>query len=177
MKNELIETRPNSQYLLENDHYRISNFKTTNNQKTLNNNPQNLNKNFTSVDNIDKNKNIERQDQIEEDTIYFNLYFFIRSFLVILGVALISLNTVYGFALPHTDIKCLDDKLFTATESVNKYFSDNVTARHILLILSSLCVDISVIYMFAIWCLYGKSWRILISLFGFYTFRGIIQVN
>jgi len=169
MQNEFFDSKNNSQQLLNKDFDRNSNNVIINNPKINNyNNINNLGHNNENIVNTEENLN---------NQVSFNLYFFIRSFIVVIIITLISLNTVYGFALPHGNIQCIEDKVFIATEKVNKYFYNNATARHILIIFSSLCVDFAVIYMCVIWCLWGKSWRVFVALFGFYMLRGIIQVR
>lgn len=170
MQNEFFEPKHNSQHLLNKDFDHNSNNVTINNPKITNYKNNNFAEN-------NYNQNILNSEESENDHVSFNLYFFIRSFLVVVMIALISLNTVYGFALPHGNIQCLEDKVFIATEKVNKYFNNNATARHVLIIFSSLCVDFAVIYMCVIWTLWGKSWRVFVALFGFYMLRGIIQVR
>lgn len=172
MQHEIIESKNKSEHLLKNQSDLNANEIFLNNQ--LNNNYNNLENNFLIQNTEKKEEFIQQTNEI--DHVHFNLYFFIRSFLIVIMVALISLNTVYGFALPHGNVKCLEDSLFTLTEGFNKYFHQNTTVRRMLIIVSSFCVDFMVLYMCVIWCLWGKSWRIIVSLFCFYFLRGIVQV-
>jgi hypothetical protein len=111
-----------------------------------------------------------------EQNINFGGFMIIRFTIVFLGLAAVCLNTIYGFALPHGNIECLLDKSFEATAGINKYLHDNVTARHVLIAVSSFCVDFVIVYMSFYWCFYAKSWRVVTALAVFYGFRGCVQV-
>ncbi len=155
-----------------------ANINTQLNNQLTNNNDFNNNENIFLIPNTDKKQeNSDEKDTENENQVNFNLYSFIRIFLVVIMISFVSLNTVYGFALPHGNIQCIEDRLFILTENINKYFYNNAAARKFLLIVSSFCVDFSMLYMMVIWCLWGKSWRIIGALFCFYSLRGIIQVN
>lgn len=108
--------------------------------------------------------------------IYFDTYFFIRTFLIFLGITLICLNTVYGFIMPQNDIPCLVDMLHVVTNGLNQYFLKNIGVRNAMLIFSSFCIDFSALFMAFNWALRGNSWRIVFVLFIFYSLRGIVQV-
>lgn len=179
MQNEYPDQKNKSEHLLRNKSDLNANTNSSNNQFINNNfNNQQQENNFlnSNKDKKEEEISLQKKQEKEIDHVHFNLYFFIRSFLVVIMIALISLNTVYGFALPHGNVKCLEDRLFIATENINKFFINNASARHFLIIMSSFCVDFSMLYMCVIWCLWGKSWRIFASLFCFYMLRGIIQV-
>jgi hypothetical protein len=106
----------------------------------------------------------------------YKMFMIIRFTIILLGLAGVCLNTIYGFVLPHGKIECLLDRSFEATAGINKYLNDNVAARHLLIAFSSFCVDFVIIYMSFYWCFYAKSWRVVVALAVFYSFRGIIQV-
>jgi hypothetical protein len=107
----------------------------------------------------------------------FNKFFFIRLFLGILLIIMALLNTLFGFILPQDNLPCFLDKSFTLTESINNWLTQNQQALHSLLISSSLCMDITVLAILTNWVLNGKSWRLLIILCSFYSFRAVIQVS
>ena len=176
MQTENIDSKNKSEHLLKNQLDLNGNRNSLNNQFFYNTNNQESN---FLIPITDKKEEISPQiNQTNEiNHINFNLYFFIRSFLIVIIITLISLNTVYGFALPKGNVKCMEDRIFMATESINKYFNHNVIERHFLIIVSSFCVDFIVLYMCVIWCFWGKSWRIIVSLFSFYMLRAIVQVN
>jgi len=112
-----------------------------------------------------------------EEKLKYDSFMTIRFALMIFGMLFLSLNTIYGFALPHGNVECLLDKSFEATAGINKYLHDHVMPRHILIATSSIFVDGLILYMSFYWCLYGKSWRMIVSLAFFYSFRGSLQVN
>jgi hypothetical protein len=67
------------------------------------------------------------------------------------------------------------DKTFEWTTPINQWLNDSKTALHIILIFSSLCMDITAMSMFIYWVCWGKSWRIFIATSSFYAFRAFIQ--
>ena len=120
---------------------------------------------------------LNKDDKKEENVSFtFNFYTFTRFFLFTLGIIAVILNSIYGFALPNSNVDCFLDKSFELTESINKYLAENKEARHILIACSSFCVDFVILYMGIYWCMYGKSWRLITTLFCFYGIRGVIQV-
>jgi len=127
--------------------------------------------------NIANENNFNIEDKKEENVSFkFDIYTFSRFFIFTLGILAVILNSIYGFALPNSNVECFLDKSFELTESINKYLAENTEARHILIACSSLCVDFVILYMGIYWCMYGKSWRLLTALFFFYGIRGVIQV-
>lgn len=99
----------------------------------------------------------------------------IRIGIVLLLLIGIALNTFIGFALPSDDVDCLKDYFFIITANVNKYFDTHPKGRAALLIISSLGIDLMVFICFFHWAIYSTSWRLIMSLFSFYTFRAAIQ--
>ena len=112
----------------------------------------------------------------ENEILTFDTFFMVRCFIILVAITFISLNTVYGFALPGNNIDCMMDKIHDLTDGINKFFQKNVQARHALIIISSLFVDFLALFTSTHWACYGKSWRIIISLVLFYGFRALIQV-
>jgi hypothetical protein len=106
-----------------------------------------------------------------------DMYTFIRGSLITVILTVVMLNSIYGFALPQGNVECILDKSFIYTEGINTYLKHNSYARHLLLIISSLFVDVIITVSFFTWVFYGKSWRLLISLLVFYTFRSLVQVS
>jgi len=71
----------------------------------------------------------------------------------------------------------MEDMLFESTKDINSFFATNIEYRNILLITSSLCLDLSLIYILILWVSYGKSYRFLVSLSLFYALRSSVQVK
>ena len=138
-------------------------------------NPENEIKNQKEKDIETKKTLVEITE--EDEILNFDTFFLIRSFIVLIAITFIALNTVYGFALPNTKINCIDDKIFNLTQGINAFFKENVSYRHALIILSSLFIDFSVIFTTIHWACFGKSWRIILALIIFYGFRMLIQVK
>lgn len=106
----------------------------------------------------------------------FDINFYVKLAIAIAGLTTIFLNTLFGFLFPHGNVECMEDRLFNASKPINDYFRENLIYRNGLLIVSSMCIDLSLIYTLTIWVLYGKSYRFLVSLCLFYGLRSLIQV-
>lgn len=85
------------------------------------------------------------------------------------------INTYNGFALPHGEVECFEDYLFNETKALYKFLLINKYLRNTLLITSSLGIDLIVFTGFLYWVWFSDSWRLIISLALFYSFRGINQ--
>jgi hypothetical protein len=109
------------------------------------------------------------------DEIIFDKYFFARALLVIIGLSIVILNTVYGFVLPHGDVACLQDTLFEITSGFNNYLKDHSSTRHLIIAISSFCEDFIILYISIHWVFYAKSWRLIVAILSFYIFRGGVQ--
>ena len=127
---------------------------------------------------LDKYQDNNNQPKNQDDEpLIIDTFFLIRCFIIIFAISFITLNTVYGFALPSNNIECLIDKVHDFLGGFNRFFHDNINARHALIITSSLFVDFNALFIAAHWACYGKSFRVIISLIIFYGLRAIIQVK
>jgi hypothetical protein len=124
------------------------------------------------------NSRVEPNDSLNNSSysFHFDIFTFIRISLVIIALTMIITNSIYGYVLPKSEIACLLDNSFEFTSGINNYLHDHVGVKNALLITSSLCVDSLILIMFIYWCLWGKSWRIFVTLILFYGFRAIVQV-
>lgn len=102
-------------------------------------------------------------------------YIIIRSSVVVVLLTGIILNTIYAFVLPHSNIDCVLDNTFIWTSSVNSFFKTESTGKFVLLIVSSLLVDIIFIFSAYTWIAYGRSWRLYMALFLYYTLDILMQ--
>lgn len=130
----------------------------------------------------DQKKNLLEDTQKEKnptndsnDCVQFNLWFWLRTMFVLAALSFVIVNAVYGFVMPNTNVDCLLDKTFEVTAGFNKYLQNNVFPRHIIIAISSLCVDFVIVYMSIHWALWGKTWRMIFSLAIFYMLRAAVQ--
>ena len=103
----------------------------------------------------------------------------IRSSVVILGILIIlSFNNFYvGSLNPLQNNICYKDQLHDWTSGVNKYFQDNITPRNIMLIITGLLVDISMLTTFLFWIFKWTDWVIAYAIVLFYGVRGALILN
>lgn len=173
-------------------------FKNGHNGSAIKKNNENLNNAYEECDDLLKEKeakklnnikhnqkklisNNSQKDNSNADSSFhyqldFDVHFFIKLIIALGGLITIFVNTIYGFLFPHGDVPCMEDLLFENTKEINSFFASNSQYRNILLITSSFCLDLSLIYILTLWVSYGKSYRFLVSLSLFYALRSSVQV-
>ena len=114
------------------------------------------------------------QNEDNNDNSFFP-WVYIKTLLIVTVLSILALNTIYGFAMPKGEVACIDDKVFTLTSSLNSYFAVHKLQKNIMLITSSLLIDVLIIITALHWIAYSKTWRLPLSLVTFYLFRGIVQ--
>jgi hypothetical protein len=108
---------------------------------------------------------------------HFNVFTFIKAFIITAGLILLYINTYTGIFLVNTNPNPFFDKSFNVTAGLNKYLTENPEKKYVLIASSSFLIDFIVLYSSIWWILFGKSWRLLGSLGVFYGFRSVIQVK
>lgn len=86
-------------------------------------------------------------------------------------LTIVSLTSSF---LINEEVACIEDRLFDATEDLNKYFGDHPEVRNAYMIVCGLFMDIMVLTQFYRWTRYGTTWRLPMCMFGFYSFRSIV---
>jgi hypothetical protein len=76
-----------------------------------------------------------------------------------------------------SNIECLYDYGIIATEKISAAFLHYRPIRDGFIIVSSLYIDAILISIMIYWSLYGKSWRLIMTVFKFYSFRAFLQVK
>jgi hypothetical protein len=99
----------------------------------------------------------------------------VKGLLIITLLSCIFLNCLYGFGLPDTDVKCLEDWTHEKTANINKYLHSHMNVTHTITFFSSLCIDSIMLSICFFWVFKIKSWRFLICLLFFYGLRGMVQ--
>lgn len=102
--------------------------------------------------------------------IIFRLIFFV----IVLTMEII--NNFSGYLLPKNDVDCIEDKLFNVTTGVNNFFSEHLVFKKIVMIFSSLLVDIYVLTSFLNYVLFSKSTKFLFSLVSVYILLIFIRL-
>lgn len=107
----------------------------------------------------------------------FTKFVIIKLCVVMVLVTLMTFLSIYGMGMPTSmNGKCIIDLGFTITNTINKFFQDNLIFRNTLLIIAGLLIDFVFLSVCIYWSLFTKSWRIFITLGLFYGIRGITQV-
>ena len=99
----------------------------------------------------------------------------IRLGFVVIGIVFMIINSQVGLAMPSTAIECVEDKTFSLMEPLNSFFESHRTFKIVLMVLSSLSIDVIIVFCLFYWGLYGKSSRYIISMVIFFVFYLIIK--
>jgi hypothetical protein len=97
-------------------------------------------------------------------------------FCIVILTALTIIMLSQSFLMSE-NVACITDRIFEVTTPINNFFASNILAKHILMIVCGLFMDIMVITTFLRFCFHGTSWRLIIALVSFYGFRALIQVK
>jgi hypothetical protein len=101
----------------------------------------------------------------------------IRVLIIICLIFFLLLHNYINFYPNEKTInKCNIDQFFEITSSLNKFIYDHAVPRKLLVITSSLIIDISVISLSICWVLMSRTWRPLITIGLFYALRGACNV-
>jgi hypothetical protein len=84
-------------------------------------------------------------------------------------------NAATGMVLPFTETDCIWDGVFQATEGINQFLRVHDLYRNVLLIFSSLLIDILMVSSSLRFMFFAKTWRSLLFILSFYSVRGIIM--
>lgn len=128
------------------------------------NEQENNNKCVTSIQNFFKE--IKRDFTCEKG---------IRLGFVFAGIIFMIINSLYGLAMPSTKIDCAEDKTFSLMEPVNSFFQSHRIFKIVLMVLSSLSIDVTIVFCLFYWGFYGKSTRYIISMVIFFVVYLIVK--
>jgi hypothetical protein len=100
--------------------------------------------------------------------------FVVRIFMICAFGTVSVANAITGMVLPSASVDCIWDGFHEATAPINQFFRENDLYRNALLIFSSFLIDLLILNFAFYYILWGKSWRPVICLGSFYTFRALI---
>ncbi len=129
-----------------------------------------------SQNNPDESLSGDRENELQQRDNTRTIFVIVRASVVTLALTGVILNTIFGFVLPNSNVSCIVDYSFSWTSSINTYFMNDRYGKFVLLIFSSLCVDLVMVVLGLIWITFGKSWRVIITLIIFYFFKLILQL-
>ena len=103
----------------------------------------------------------------------------IRLSIVIVGILIIfCVNNFYkGDFNSLQQNQCYNDIVHNWTSDINKYFRNNLTSRNVMLIITGLFVDITMLITFYFWIFKWTDWIIAYAIVLFYGVRGIFILN
>jgi len=102
--------------------------------------------------------------------------FYRRLILTLTGVAFVLVNTASNCFAPQGDAPdCIEDSGHDLTGELNDYFGNHETARHILEIVASFCMDMTFIMLIVLFLAKLYTMRPLIALIILFFVRALIQ--
>lgn len=102
-------------------------------------------------------------------------WLFASRVLIVACVLFFLVIRAYRPNLNPTEVECVWDGVFEATEDVNLFLQTHTGYRSALLIFSSLLIDIIMLMTAFRFLLWPKTWRSLLFLLLFYSIRGTIM--
>ena len=95
----------------------------------------------------------------------------IRGTFLSIVLIVLFLNAIYGFALVQVKVDCIEDSTFKLTNHINNYFLKEEYLKNIMILITSLFLDLLVFLFGLFWFFKGQSWRPIIAIFKFYLLR------
>jgi hypothetical protein len=149
----------------------------------LNKNKNNKLNNMEETNNNNNNENRENNEQLSpEDATNMPwsrrriIVTSVRGGIVLVGLIVVFLNTLFGFVLPTGDIKCVIDYTHEGTSSVNKTLLENASLRNGLMITSALILDILFLTKICYFIFKSKTWRLIVCFACFFLIRSFAQI-
>jgi hypothetical protein len=100
----------------------------------------------------------------------------LKGVLIFLILSIVSINCMLGFfGYPNFDVECINDVSHKWTADLNTYLNKNLFVTNLLIISSSLFIDLILVCVSITWTMRSNSWRFIMALLIFYLFRSIIQ--
>lgn len=99
----------------------------------------------------------------------------VKIVLVIIGLTLLTLNSLRNFIHPTAPVDCFEDVVQTWLLPVTEFLRTHNAQRAVMIIVASTLVDINMTCLYLVWIFYGKSLRLMITIASFYIFRGLTQ--
>jgi len=146
-------------------------------------------KSFEPVNNIENEVNTKITDallpsdnqeivqHVDQDANVYDKCTLIKGILLTVSILVMAINAMYGILISDSNVSCIYDWSFEVSKNLNKFFADNKSYRHALLITSSVLLDVNLLIMSYLWIFKGKSWRLMITIYAFYGIRAFFQVN
>jgi len=102
--------------------------------------------------------------------------FLFRALFTFTLAMLAIINSYTAAILPDKKTDCIYDALHNSASSINSYFQTHVHDRDVLLICSSILIDMLLLSFAFRFSIFGTTWRPLIWLIIFYMSRCVVQV-
>ena len=98
----------------------------------------------------------------------------IRGGIVGAGLTALLIFALVPGVLPVKPVPCIEDSVFEWFKGVNHYFKEHPGGKHAWMIICGLMMDAMVVWLFARWAIFGKTWRLFIAYIMFYVLRVIV---
>jgi hypothetical protein len=104
---------------------------------------------------------------------YGRKIFIARLIAIFIMLSMIISNLFTSWGAQDTLVQCHQDWLFDISTPINEFFHEFTGYADALMIVSSLFIDVLFVNMIVKFILWGRSWKIVVTIIVFYCTRGI----
>lgn len=130
----------------------------------------------TEMDRLLSVLNYNKSEQLQTDN---NIYFtsvLLKVVCFLFFFFLLKIKTIRVFKFEQAPIpECIYDTVHESTSPTNQYLIDHPTFRRVVIILSSVLIDIVFLFLIATFALKARTARVIYAILIFYGIRGICQ--
>ena len=120
---------------------------------------------------IENSVKIKKWIQIPEINIDKKIIISIIIFIIIYMI----INSFYGQASVHHNVKCIEDLSHKLTKNINNYFLIHTNYNFFIKLILSILIDLIIIYTLIVWSLYSSNIRLISSLITYIIINILIK--
>ena len=99
----------------------------------------------------------------------------IRISIIIFVIIYMIINSFYGQASVHHNVKCIEDLSHKLTKNINNYFLIHTNYNFFIKLILSILIDLIIIYTLIVWSLYSSNIRLISSLITYIIINILIK--
>lgn len=123
-----------------------------------------------------ENNSVKKQIKLSFRSLRYDREKQVKLGLITICTILIGLDSQLGiFSFQRISDSCFIDKWGTITRPIYRVFKNNSIFRNFISMLSSLTLDIIMIYSSIRWIFFSKEWRLGVGTLNFYAVRALVQ--
>ena len=99
----------------------------------------------------------------------------IRISLITFVAIYMIINTFYGQASVHNNVKCFEDLTHKFTKNINNYFLIHTKYNFFIKLILSILIDLTIIYTLIVWSIYSSNIRFISSFISYIIINILIK--